>query len=100
MICGGAEELPWTHAGVFDVMYATSIKYNDRPAESPRPFDRDRDGLVVSVGAGTLVLEDLERARARGANVYAELVGYGTNCAATPVTQPSAERMPYAITLA
>lgn len=71
MICGGAEELHWTHAGVFDVMYATSTRYNESPERSPRPFDAARDGLVVAEGAGTVILEDYERAKARGATIYA-----------------------------
>jgi 3-oxoacyl-[acyl-carrier-protein] synthase II len=100
MICGGAEELHWTHAGVFDVMYATSTHYNDRPSESPRPFDAERDGLVVAEGAGTVVLEEYERARARGAHIHAELIGYGTNCDGTHVTNPSADGMAAAIRLA
>ncbi len=99
MICGGAEELHWTHAGVFDIMYATSTRYADRPSESPRPFDAARDGLVIGEGAGTVVLEELERARARGAHVHAELVGYGANCDGTHVTSPSAEGMAAAIRL-
>ncbi len=65
MVCGGAEELHFIHAGVFDIMFATSTKYNDRPELSPRPFDEGRDGLVVAEGAGTLVLESYERAKAR-----------------------------------
>jgi len=100
MVCGGAEELHWTHAGVFDVMMATSARFNDRPSESPRPFDADRDGLVVSEGAATVVLEDLERANARGARVRAELIGYGTSCDGTHVTNPSADGMAAAIRLA
>lgn len=100
MICGGAEEMHYTHAGVFDVMFATSRKYNDRPELSPRPFDANRDGLVVGEGAGTLVLEDFERARARGARMYAEVLGYGTNCDGTHVTQPSALGMAGAMRLA
>lgn len=99
MICGGAEELHWTHAGVFDVMLATSTRYNARPSESPRPFDVERDGLVVSEGAGTVVLEAAELAEARGASVHAELIGYGTNCDGTHVTNPSAEGMAGAIRL-
>lgn len=99
MICGGAEELHWTHAGVFDVMYATSTRYNDRPAASPRPFDADRDGLVIGEGAGTLVLESFEHARARGAHIHAEVIGYGANCDGTHVTTPSAEGMAAAIRL-
>src|SRR5690606_19040562 len=86
MLCGGAEELHYTHAGVFDVMYAASDRYNDRPDASPRPFDRARDGRVVGEGAGSFVLESLEHARARGARIYAELLGYGTNCDGTYVT--------------
>jgi len=93
MVCGGAEELHFTHAGVFDIMYATSTRYNDRPDLSPRPFDKDRDGLVVGEGAGTVVLESLERAQKRGAHVYAEVLGFGTNCDGKHVTNPSAEGM-------
>jgi 3-oxoacyl-[acyl-carrier-protein] synthase II len=93
MVCGGAEELHFVHAGVFDVLYAASTKYNDRPELTPRPFDRDRDGLVVSEGAGTVVLESLERAQARGARIHAELVGYGTTCDGTHLTHPSVDGM-------
>jgi 3-oxoacyl-[acyl-carrier-protein] synthase II len=100
MICGGAEELHFSHAGVFDIMFATSRKYNDRPDESPRPFDVDRDGLVVGEGAGTLVLESYERARARGAHIHAEILGYATNCDGTHVTSPSADGMASAMRLA
>lgn len=100
MVCGGAEELHWTHAGVFDVMMATSARFNERPSESPRPFDAARDGLVVAEGAATVVLETFERARARGADVHAELIGYGTCCDGTHVTNPSAEGMAAAIRLA
>ncbi len=99
MICGGAEELHWTHAGVFDIMYATSTRYNERPSETPRPFDAARDGLVIAEGAATVVLEDLERARARGAHVHAEVLGYGANCDGTHVTNPSAEGMAAAFRL-
>ncbi|MGF1469669.1 MAG: beta-ketoacyl-ACP synthase [Sandaracinaceae bacterium] len=98
MICGGAEELHWTHAGVFDLMMAASTRH---PAErTPRPFDVDRDGLVVGEGAATVVLEPRERARARGAPIHAEVLGYGTNCDGTHVTQPSAEGMAGAMRLA
>ena len=99
MICGGAEELHFTHAGVFDIMYATSSKYNDRPELSPRPFDARRDGLVIGEGAGTVVLESFERARARGANIYAEVLGFGTNCDGRHMTNPSAEGMAGAMRL-
>ena len=70
MIGGGAEELHVVHAGVFDLVFAASTAYNDRPDESPRPFDRGRDGLVVGEGAGSLVLESLEHAEARGAKIF------------------------------
>jgi 3-oxoacyl-[acyl-carrier-protein] synthase II len=100
MLCGGAEEMHALHAGVFDIMFATSTRYNDRPEASPRPYDRDRDGLVVGEGAGTLVLEELEHAKRRGARVHAELCGYGTNCDGTHVTSPSAEGMAGAMMLA
>jgi 3-oxoacyl-[acyl-carrier-protein] synthase II len=100
MLCGGAEEMHALHAGVFDIMFATSTHYNDRPDASPRPFDRARDGLVVGEGAGTLVLEELEHARRRGARIHAELIGYGTNCDGTHVTSPSAEGMAGAMRLA
>ncbi len=100
MICGGAEEMHYSHVGVFDLLYATSTRYNQRPGESPRPFDAERDGLVIGEGAGTLVLESLERARRRGAEVYGEIVGYGTNCDGSHVTRPSSEGMAGAMRLA
>jgi 3-oxoacyl-[acyl-carrier-protein] synthase II len=100
MVCGGAEEMHFTHAGVFGIMFAASRTYNDRPDESPRPFDMNRDGLVVGEGAGTLVLESYERARARGAHIHAEILGYGTNCDGTHVTSPSSEGMAGAMRLA
>lgn len=100
MICGGAEELHWVPAGVFDVLYATSRGYNDRPDESPRPFDAARDGLVIAEGAGTIVLEDWDRAVQRGAQIHGEVVGYGTNCDGAHLTAPSAEGMAGAMRLA
>ncbi len=100
MICGGAEELHFTHVGVFDIMYATSARYNERPESSPRPFDAERDGLVVGEGAGTLVLETLGRATKRRAKIYGEIAGYGTNCDGTHVTKPSADGMAAAMRLA
>ncbi len=99
MLCGGAEELDVVHAAVFDVMFATSTKYNDRPAETPRPFDADRDGLVVGEGAGTLVLESYEHAKARGARIYAEVIGFGTNCDGYHMTAPTSEGMARALGL-
>lgn len=99
MIAGGAEELCPTEAAVFDTLYATSTR-NEQPDTSPRPFDRDRDGLVIGEGAGSLILEDLDSALARGATIYAEIVGFGTNCDGTHVTQPQAATMQSAMQLA
>ncbi|MFW5921614.1 MAG: beta-ketoacyl-ACP synthase [Polyangiales bacterium] len=97
MICGGAEELHYVSTGVFDVLQATSTKYNAEPDASPRPFDRDRDGLVVGEGAGTLVLEEWERAKKRGAPIYGEIIGFGTSCDGTHVTAPSSDGMAMAM---
>jgi len=99
MVTGGAEEFHPIDAAVFDIMFATSTR-NDRPEETPRPFDADRDGLVVGEGAATLVLEELEHARRRGARVYAELVGYGTNCDGRHITNPGADGMQRVMELA
>jgi 3-oxoacyl-[acyl-carrier-protein] synthase II len=99
MICGGAEEMHFSHAAIFDIMFAAS-KRNDEPDLTPRPFDKARDGLVIGEGAGTFILESYEHARARGATIYAELLGYGTNCDGTHVTNPSAEGMAGAMRLA
>ena len=99
MVAGGAEELCPTQAAVFDTLYATSTA-NDQPSSSPRPFDKDRDGLVIGEGACTLILEELEHAQARGANIYAELVGYGTNSDGGHVTLPNSDTMAIAMQLA
>jgi 3-oxoacyl-[acyl-carrier-protein] synthase II len=99
MIAGGAEELCPSEVAVFDTLYATSTM-NDQPERTPRPFDRDRDGLVIGEGACTLILENLEHAQARGAPILAELVGFGTNSDGRHVTQPSAETMRIAMKLA
>ena len=93
MVCGGAEELHFTHAGVFDVMHATSTRYNDEPSLSPRPFDKDRDGLVVGEGAGTFVLEEYERAKALGKTIHAEVLGFATNVDGRSITSSSRESM-------
>jgi 3-oxoacyl-[acyl-carrier-protein] synthase II len=99
MLAGGAEELCATEAAVFDTLYATSTM-NDAPNLTPRPFDRDRDGLVVGEGACTLVLERHDRAVARGARIYAEITGFGTNSDGAHVTQPSKSTMRRAMELA
>ncbi|MCP3985774.1 MAG: beta-ketoacyl-ACP synthase [bacterium] len=92
MIAGGAEELGLMDAAVFDVLFAAST-CNDRPDQTPRPFDSKRDGLVCSEGAATFVLEEFEHARARGAAVYAEVLGFGTNCDGRHITNPDATGM-------
>lgn len=99
MVAGGAEELCATEAAVFDTLFATSVR-NDEPQSTPRPFDSTRDGLVIGEGAGCLILEDLEHAEARGATIYAELVGFGTNSDGCHVTQPNADTMRRAMELA
>ena len=92
MVAGGAEELCPSEAAAFDTLFATSQK-NGAPKTTPAPFDKDRDGLVIGEGAGALVLESLEHAKARGATIYAEIVGFATNCDASHVTQPKKETM-------
>ena len=99
MIAGGAEELDITDAATFDTLYATSIK-NDHPNLTPRPYDCDRDGLVIGEGASTLILEEYEHAKARGATIYAEIVGFGCNSDGNHVTAPQAETMQIALQLA
>ena len=92
MLAGGAEELSAPGAAVFDTLFATSCR-NEAPETTPRPFDRERDGLVVGEGATTLVLEDFDSARARGARIYAEIVGYASNSDGLHITQPEASTM-------
>lgn len=99
MVAGGSEEFSVTQVAVFDTLFATSIR-NDQPSLTPRPFDRDRDGLVIGEGACTLILESLEHAEARGANILGEIVGYGTNSDGTHITEPSAATMAQAMRLA
>lgn len=99
MVAGGAEELCPSEAAVFDTLYATSTK-NSTPSVTPRPFDSERDGLVIGEGAGTLILEEYEHALARGAKIYAELVGFGTNSDGGHVTQPDPNTMNIAMKLA
>jgi 3-oxoacyl-[acyl-carrier-protein] synthase II len=93
MLCGGAEEMHFSHAAIFDILYATSHHHNDHPEATPRPFDAGRDGLVVGEGAATLVLESEAHARARGARIHGEVIGFGTSCDGQHVTMPSAEGM-------
>lgn len=92
MLAGGAEELCPTEAAIFDTLYATSLK-SDTPTETPRPFDKDRDGLVIGEGACIFVLEEYEFAKARGANIIAEVAGFATNCDGNHATQPTPETM-------
>lgn len=92
MLAGGGEELCPSEAYVFDSLYATSLK-NDRPEASPSPYYSGRDGLVIGEGAGILVLESLEHARARGARIYAEVAGYASNCDGSHVTRPEQATM-------
>ncbi len=99
MIAGGAEELSAAGSAVFDVLLATSTQ-NDRPEKTPRPFDAKRDGLVVGEGAGCLILEEYEHAKARGAAIYAEILGYGSNTDGQHVTRPDSDMMGRCMALA
>ena len=99
MLAGGAEEFDATQVAVFDTLFATSTS-NETPRRTPRPFDAQRDGLVLGEGACTLVLEELEHAKARGATILAELVGFGTNSDGTHVTNPNSQTMAQAMRLA
>ena len=91
MFAGGGEELDWTLSCLFDAMGALSSRYNDRPEAASRPYDADRDGFVISGGGGMVVLEPLERARARGAHVHAEIVGFGATSDGADMVAPSGE---------
>lgn len=93
MITGGADEVDILSAAVFDLMMATSSHYNDRPSETPRPFDEKRDGLVVAEGGGTLILEEYERAKKRGATIFGEIKGFWTNGSGTHLTNSDARSM-------
>src|SRR5205809_85837 len=99
MVAGGAEELHAVNAAVFDIMFATS-KRNHEPHRTPRPFDPQRDALAHGEGAGTLVLEELDHARARGARIYAEVAGFGTNGDGTHITNPDVRGMQTVMELA
>lgn len=91
MFAGGGEELHWSMSNMFDAMGAMSTKFNDTPAVASRAYDRDRDGFVIAGGAGVVVLEELERAKNRGATIYGEIVGYGANSDGYDMVQPSGE---------
>ena len=99
MIAGGAEEFSVTQVAVFDTLFSTSCM-NDAPEKTPCAFDKSRTGLVIGDGAATLILEEMEHARARGANIIAEVAGFGMNTDGRHVTQPNAETMAYALSLA
>jgi 3-oxoacyl-[acyl-carrier-protein] synthase II len=99
MLGGGAEELCPSEAMAFDMLYATSRR-NDDPGSTPRPYDRDRDGLVIGEGGGMLVLEELGHARARGARIYAEVAGFATNSDGAHVTRPEEATMRVVMELA
>jgi 3-oxoacyl-[acyl-carrier-protein] synthase-1 len=91
VFAGGCEELDWTLSSLFDAMGAMATNFNDRPPAASRPYDVDRDGFVIAGGAGMVVLEDLERARARGAKVWGEIVGYAANSDGHDMVAPSGE---------
>ena len=91
MFAGGGEELNWALSVLFDAMGAMSSKYNETPSTSSRAYDRDRDGFVIAGGAGVLILEEMEKAKARGAKIYAELTGYGATSDGHDMVQPSGE---------
>ena len=91
MFAGGCEELDWTLSNLFDAMGAMSSKFNATPARASRAYDKDRDGFVIAGGAGTVVLEEYERAKARGAKIYGEVVGYGATSDGFDMVAPSGE---------
>jgi len=91
VFAGGGEEEDWTLASLFDAMGALSTKYNDAPGTASRPYDQNRDGFVIAAGAGMVVVEELEHARARGAKIYAEIVGYGATSDGHDMVAPSGE---------
>jgi 3-oxoacyl-[acyl-carrier-protein] synthase-1 len=91
MFAGGCEDVDWTMSNLFDAMGAMSSKYNDTPQTASRAYDKDRDGFVIAGGAGVLVLEELEHAKARGAKIYAEIAGYGATSDGYDMVAPSGE---------
>lgn len=100
MIAGGCEEMSAANTAVFDTLYATSTGFNQAPELSPKPYDKNRDGLVLGEGAGTLILENLESALERGATIYAEVVGFATNSDGKHITNPDDARMAKVMQLA
>lgn len=100
MIAGGCEEMSAANTAVFDTLYATSTGFNQTPELSPKPYDKNRDGLVLGEGAGTLILESLESALERGATIYAEVVGFATNSDGKHITNPDDARMAKVMQLA
>lgn len=99
MIAGGADELHPTQIAIFDTLYATSQK-NANPELTPSPFDKNRDGLVIGEGAGTMILEEYEHAKKRGAKIYGEIIGFGTSTDGTHITSPNRDKMKSALELA
>jgi len=99
MVAGGSDELSASQAAVFDTLFATSTR-NDEANKTPRPFDKDRDGLVIGEGGSTFILEEREHALNRGAHIYAEIIGFGTNSDGLHVTQPDSNSMQIAMKLA
>ncbi len=99
MIAGGADELHPTQIAIFDTLYATSQK-NSTPELTPSPFDKNRDGLVIGEGAGTMILEEYEHAKKRGAKIYGEIIGFGTSTDGTHITSPNRDKMKSALELA
>ncbi len=91
IFAGGGEEIHWTLSVLFDAMGALSSSFNDKPENASRPYDMDRDGFIISGGGGIVVLEDLEHAKARGAKIYAEILGYGANSDGLDMVAPSGE---------
>src|SRR5450432_179066 len=100
VFAGGSEELHWTLSNLFDAMGAMSSKYNDTPQKASRAYDKDRDGFVIAGGAGVLVLEELEHAKARGAKIYAEVAGYGASSDGYDMVAPSGEGAVRCMTMA
>jgi len=100
MLCGGADEFHPLSPATFDIMSAASVRYNDAPHLTPRPFDRDRDGVVCSEGSGVLLLETLDSAQKRGAPIFAEITGFATSSDTTNIADPNSESIEGCIRLA